>query len=202
MKPTQLIFTAIVIVLVSCKGKDNRETQQAETKISDSTKNYLPVADFIREDMRRVDSFASGILKRTSINGKRDSAYIQLDAFNKIAAQFLPADLDSPGFQEKFSESSVVDQSTHLLNFIYSARDAGKTLHKVIIYIAPGPVTDKVDLVYMEKEFIQGDTLVQQKFTWKMKHFFYILTFRRPKTGNPSTMMDKIIWEPQEFHED
>jgi hypothetical protein len=53
----------------------------------------------------------------------------------------------------------------------------------------------------MEREFTSGDTVVQQKLTWKMQAYFYIISMRQPKTGPAVTSMEKVIWDPQFFAE-
>jgi hypothetical protein len=85
------------------------------------------------------------------------------------------------------------------MNFIYNAKTDSQALRKVIVYISPGMSGDKVDRIYMEKKYSQGDTTVDQKLSWRMKHYFYILTMLQPKTGKPVTKVDKVIWEPQDF---
>jgi hypothetical protein len=70
-----------------------------------------------------------------------------------------------------------------------------------MVYLKPSLADDKVNRVYMEKEFMSGDTTIQQRFTWKMQAFFYIITVRQPKNGPAVTTMDKVIWNPEYFGE-
>jgi hypothetical protein len=162
----------------------------------------MPVADFIREDIAKVDSFAGGILNRRNINGKKDSVFIQPVEFHRIANQFFLPELDSASFIKQFIENSLMDETSQMLNFIYTAKNADHPLQKVIVYIKPSLSTDKVTRVYMEKNFNSGDTLIQQRFTWKMQEYFYILTIRQPKAGPAVTSMDKVIWDPEFFAAD
>jgi hypothetical protein len=53
----------------------------------------------------------------------------------------------------------------------------------------------------MEKDFTNGDTTIQQRFTWKMQEYFYIITVKQPKDGPAVTTIDKVIWDPQFFGE-
>ena len=63
-------------------------------------------------------------------------------------------------------------------------------------------LNDKIDRIYMEKESREGDTRVQQKLSWKMKHYFYIITEKIPVSGPSSTTVEKVIWDPQDFSDE
>jgi hypothetical protein len=51
----------------------------------------------------------------------------------------------------------------------------------------------------MEKEFRDGQDFVQQKLTWVIEKYFYILTIRHPQQGSPVTSIEKVIWDPQSY---
>jgi len=199
----------IVIMLAACKEKNDTsavpapaETKDSTVKQDDSIKSYLPIADFIQEDMRKADSSGAGILRKRTINGKKDSGYIQMPEFHRIARGFLLGLLDTASFQHQFNEASLFDQTTQSMDFIYSANTDSTILRKAIVYIIPTPAKDKVDRIYMERQYMKGDTAVQEKLTWKMQRFFYILTFLKPANGQPTTKIERVIWEPQDYHEE
>jgi hypothetical protein len=203
MKRINLLLPALILLAVACKHKPQESTgpdQPAEDSVSAG--RYLPVADFIKNDMVRVDSFSGGILRKMTINGKKDSSYIQLPAFHQAASIFLLPELDSASFHDHFKEHSLMDETTAMLNFIYTPTRPDGSLRNVMIYLTPSPAgNDKVNRIYMERDFTSGDTAVQQKLTWKMEEYFYILTIRQPKDGPTVTSMEKVIWDPQYFAE-
>ena len=202
MKRIYLFLPALFLLVIACKHQPKQSTgtvQPAEDSLGSN--NYLPIADFIRNDIAKVDSFAGGILRKVNINGKKDSGYIQPPAFHQLANQFLLPELDSSSFREHFRESSLMDETTQMLNFIYTGIQPGWPLQNVMVYVKPSLSTDEVNRVYMEKAFTSGDTAVQQKLTWKMQEYFYIITLRQPKNGPAVTTMEKVIWDPQHFAE-
>jgi hypothetical protein len=136
-----------------------------------------------------------------TINGKKDSNYIQLPEFHQLASHFLLPELDSASFREHFKEHSLMDETTAMLNFIYTPTRADGSLRNVMVYLTPSTGTDKVTRIYMERDFTSGDTAVQQKLTWKMQAYFYIISIRQPKNGPAVTSMEKVIWDPQFFAE-
>jgi hypothetical protein len=198
---TSILLCTVFCLVIACKNKAPQPiTPTAET--DSTTGSYLPVAEFIKSDIKRVDSFAGGIMKKVNMNGRKDSLYIQVPQFHQLASQFLLPELDSVSFHQQFSESSLMDETTQLLNFIYTPKDGSTqpgSLQKVIVYIKPSLANDKVNRIYMERSFSSGDTLVQQKLNWKMEGYFYILTIRQPKAGPAVTSMEKVIWDPQQF---
>ena len=201
MKRINFLLPALCLLAIACKQKPKQAS--ADQAMQDSLANtpFLPVADFIRNDISKVDSFSGGILKKVTINGKKDSGYIQLPAFHQLASQFLVPELDSTSFRTHFKEHSLMDETTQMLNFIYTQNQPNWPLQKVMVYIKPSLSNDKVNRVYMEREFTSGDTVVQQKLTWKMQEYFYIISMRQPKNGPAVTSMEKVIWDPQYFAE-
>jgi hypothetical protein len=199
-----LLILAICSCMAICSCKEKKATSPAEIIATDSSASpdkeisYLPVADLIREDMRRVDSFAAGILYKKETT-QIDSSYIKLDEFKKMAEQFLLPELDSSKFQQLFSHESFMDETTEMINFIYPAKDTSTRLRKVVVYIRPSLSVDKVNRIYMEKEFRDGQDFVQQKLTWVIEKYFYILTIRHPQQGSPVTSIEKVIWDPQSY---
>lgn len=201
MKRINLLIPALLLLAVACKQKPKQTEGAVKTTDSLENKSYLPIADFIRYDISQVDSFAGGILRKFTTDGKKDSSYIKLPAFHQLANQFLLPELDSASFQEHFTESSLMDETTQMVNFIYDGKQPDWPLRSVMVYLKPSLADDKVNRIYMEKEFMSGDTTIQQRFTWKMHEFFYIITVKQPKNGPAVTTMDKVIWDPQFFSE-
>lgn len=194
-----LLLAALILAAISCKDKKEPAPAVTPPNTPDKVITYLPVPELIRDDIKRVDSFASGIMRKTQRADKKDSAYITVADFRQLAGTFLSPELDSNNFRQQFSEESLMDESTRLLNFIYTAKDTSQALRKVIVYITPANYVDKVNVVYMEKEFMEGNVFVQQKLTWKTAQYFSILTIRQPTSGEAVSTMEKVIWDPQHF---
>ena len=200
MKRIYLLIPALLFLAVACKHKPQQpagDVQSTQDSLTLST--YLPVADFIKSDINKVDSFAGGILKKGNIEGRKDSAFIKPAVFHQLASQFLVPELDSASFHDHFTEHSLMDETSQMLNFIYTAKGAEGSLKSVMVYLQPSLQTDKVNRIYMERAFSSGDTTIEQKLTWKLQEYFYIVTIRQPKNGPAVTSMEKVIWDPQFF---
>lgn len=200
MKRINLLFPALLLLAVACKHKSQQPPGDVQTtQDSLNSGSYLPITDLIKNDMEKVDTYAGGILKKVAAGGRKDSTYIQPAAFHKLASQFLPAELDSASFHNHFTEHSLMDETTEMLNFIYTAKDPESPLRNVMVFLQPSLATDQVKRIYMERSFSSGDTTIEQKLTWKMMEYFYVVTIRQPKNGPAVTSMEKVIWDPQDF---
>jgi len=204
MKLIKFLLPALIVMVIACKHKSNTPAAATVPDPQDSVSSgsFLPVAEFIKNDITRVDSFSGGILRKAITNGKKDSAYIQLPGFHQLANQFLLPELDSASFRAHFTESSLMDETTEMLNFIYTPKQANWPLQKVMVYVSPATTGDKVDRIYMEKDFTRGDTSFHQKLTWKSGEYFYIISLEQPNNGPAVTSIDKVIWDPQHFSEE
>ena len=185
-----------IISIVSCKNKPTPSKGAGENQ-ADTTSSYMPINDFISEDIKQIDSFAGGILLKTSGTVKKDSAFIQPEKFKQLAAMFSSPELDSTIFNNQFSETSLMDESTNMLNFIYTAKNDQSQIRKAIVYVSPGVSTDKVNRIYLEKELKSGDTIISQKLTWKLRQYLIIAEIRQTTGGYESTSIRKAIWDAQ-----
>jgi hypothetical protein len=202
MKHPILLVFLLLLGIVSCKEGTKTPAATPQDVNTDSLASHLPVIEFLQNDIRQVDSFASGILKKTTAPRKKDSAYISPEAFHRLADQFLLSELDSNFFRKNFKETSLMDESSGLINFIYTATTPETSLRQVIVYIQPSSVEDdKIDRIYMETEMNRNDTIIEKKYNWKMGKYFYVLTMKQPRNGTPVTTMEKVIWDPRYFAE-
>lgn len=197
----RLLFSLILLTSIySCGDKVDPSAQNtADTTNADTdTSAYLPVLGFLRDDMRQVDSFSTGIVRKVTNGNKQDSSFIKLAQFHQLADQFLLKELDSASFAKSFEETSLMDETSRMLNFIYTPKDANNTLRQVMVYVAPSLSNDNIDRVYMETSANQGDTVVEKKMTWKMRKYLYVLTVKHI-AGTSTSSIEKLIWDPQHF---
>src|ERR1700722_7148760 len=92
---------------------------------------FFPVADYLEAEILRIDSFPEALRKFTTLNGRTDTAYIQLPEFNALALQFLAPALHDGSFEKKYAENSFMDKSTETITFTYSTPDKDLPLQRV-----------------------------------------------------------------------
>ncbi len=156
---------------------------------------YLPVADYLRAEISYVDSTPLAIQKYIIRDIRRDSSFIQQDEFNRLSQQFLLPELKPDSFKMNYSEGSFMDKTTGYLSFTYSSLNKKLPLQRVDVLAAPGPGTNKVKSIYLQKGFSTGDTAVVQKMFWQAGHSFLILTSLQIP-GKPAVEHQlKVVWD-------
>lgn len=201
----RLLLPAVALFLLSC-GERNQQAPKNEsdsiTVVQDTTpaapSPYFPVYDFIREEMEYVDSLPVGIKKYLLADGKvRDSAYIKLEEFHKLADQFLAPEIQYSAFAKTFKESSFFDRSTNNATFLYKATDTAASIKRIDVVTAKGDVYDEVKSIYIEKIDRNGNGLVK-KLYWKPKRNFQIITLYPEEKGKQGNEVIKVVWDNRE----
>ena len=195
MKKGPFLFL-MALLAVSCKPSTTSKRMTAMEK------SHLPILALITHDLQVADENAGGILLRTRNGQKKDSSFTSHSAFKTEAARFLRPELDSAFFQDHYEETSLMDETTGMINFIYAPKSGTPGLQKLIVYIKPGLSTDQVNRVYMEIEEREGGHPTSLKMTWKMKAYFIIAESRLEGNGTETIQVKKAIWNPENFSEE
>ena len=198
------IFMAAAFVLFLACGTEESDTPAAADTVAVKTDTataaaspYFPVYDFIRNEIEYVDSLPVGIMKHTTTDKKKDSAYIRLEEFHQLANEFLTPELKQPQFQKEFKETSFFDKTTSNATFFYNSTDTSTTIKRIDVVTNKGDVYDEVKSLYIEKTSLQDGREVVKKLYWKPKRNFQIITVNR--SGNePSNQLIKVVWDNRE----
>ena len=191
MKSPVLMTLVLALIFGACKDSQKQQEKKEEAKV------YIPISDFIKSEIRAVDSTPTGILRRISLNGKlADSAFIKPEEFDRLAQAFLPPELDGDRFEKSFSESSFMDQTTETLTFTYESIDSSSTVRRVDILLSPGMELDRLKSIYIERAYAAGDATVEQKMTWKSGKSFQVVTLKGMPGGKTEEHKLKVIWDP------
>lgn len=206
MKTLSVLFlTALVFAYCGDKAEKSTETTAGNTDTASNaatiidTTDYLPVAHLLVADTRSVETSGAGILKKYKVGTQKDSTYLKFADFQLIAGQFMARELDSTFFRDHYTETSMMDETTNMLTFIYTPTDSTVNLRKVIVYIAPSLTTNKVDRIYMETTSIKDGTVIDKKLTWRLGKYFYVATEIQPKNGEARSTLERVIWDPEHY---
>ena len=198
----KFLAIAAILLLAACGQSGEQaaqDTTTSSTPAPDTPKSYIPVTDYIRSEIKSLDSLPIGILKRTTNGNRSDSVFIQPAEFRQLAAQFLSPELEKGKFEQSFTESSFFDQTTQLLTFTYQATDPANTVKRVDVLISPSLAIDKVRSVYMEKAYSSGDTAVSSKMYWKAGASFQVATAKTVGQQQQDMQQVKVIWDPMSY---
>lgn len=192
-----LVWAALI--LFACRNSSNPESA-GSSHSTDSTvkKNFFPVHDFLKSEIAYVDSFPSRMMEYRIRDGKTDSSIIKIREFDQLAGTFILDDLDSNRFEQRFDETSFMDQTTGLLTFTYSTKDNSFGLRRVDVLAEPHTGNDQVRSIYLEVSSGNEDSLVLQKMYWRSRKSFNILRIYQPRNGEASTSQIKVVWGSSE----
>jgi len=201
MKFTVSFFAGCCLLLSAACGNHQQTApaqDQATAKTDSTNEKFFPVADYLRSEIRYVDSTPLAILKCETISNKTDSTFLRPDEFNRLAAEFLPPEIDADNLQKNFTENSFGDKTTGYLSFTYSPRDKNQPLRRVDVVVSPGEGFDKVKSIYLEKAARQSDTLMIRKMYWQAGHSFLVITSLQPPGRSPEVRQLKVVWNNEE----
>lgn len=192
MKPIALIIFTLCLFSSGCSNQSNPSDVQ---KTDTTRKDFLPVQGFIKSEIAWVDSFPAKIVKYTIENGHKDSSIIDLKIFDSLAKDFLSPELEKPAFENNFTESSFMDQTSESLTFTYSAQNNKTAIRRVDVLATPSLELDRVKSIYMEKTVDGADGKWLKKMYWKSKSNFQIVWIQDNPNQSPLTRQLKVVWD-------
>src|SRR5690606_18539917 len=145
-----------------------------------------------------VDSLPVGIRRYRSSSLIQDTVWIERDEFHKLAAEFLPPEMEEGSFEEQFEETSFFDKGTETSTFFYSTENDSLNLRRVDVVTASGEVYDEVKSIYLQKVYSHGDSTIIKKLYWKPKRSFQIITQSSAGSQEPETELVKVVWDNRE----
>lgn len=198
-----MLMTAVLLFfLIACREKNQSPAPEPKTATVQDTvavsKQYFPVISFLKSEIAYVDSLPAGIMKYWSSGSQRDSGYIQLEEFHKLAGEFLSPEINDSIFDSQFTETSFLDKSTNTGTFFYSTKNENIPVKRVDIVTAKGEIYDEVKSIYIEKNYRQADSFFVKKMFWKPKRNFQIITTRSKGSGKPMNELIKVVWDNRE----
>ena len=162
---------------------------------TDSAKNlFFPVAEYLESEILHVDSIPMALRKYTTVNGKTDSAFIQLPEFNALSLQFLPEELHNGSFEKNFTENTFADKTTESITFNYSTEEKGLPLRRVDVQTIAGNSRQRVKSVYLEKHRVSGDSVIFERLYWRTGKSFQVSTSVTVKGKAPAERQLKVVW--------
>jgi hypothetical protein len=190
-----LLLGLILLLLIGCNDAENQSMPAMAVDSTKEAKAYFPVQDYIKSEIRQVDSLPVGIMKYTTENGSVDSSYIKQEEFHQLAQEFLSPILEKESFEKQYSETSFFDNTTQYSSFLYSAIDKSLPVQRIDILAKPEDVVyNKVKSIYMEKRFERADSSVIQKLYWKAGQNFQISTEIRTAKPEVISRQVKVVW--------
>jgi hypothetical protein len=80
-----------------------------------------------------------------------------------------------------------------------TAISSGASFNRIDVLVKPGQTSDKVKSIYLDKDYIQNDTSINERFYWKANTSFSIIREKKYKDQNPVVEQLLVIWDPSAY---
>lgn len=187
----------LICLLTACADEVEKNNPAAPaTELPDSTnkaKQFFPILDYLRGELKNMESYATAIKTYTTVGNKIDSGFIKPEQFNTIMQEYLPSELSKENFERYYTESSFFDETTQTSNFTYSTKNDELDFHRVDVLVQGSETFDKVSSVFMAKFTGNDDSSVAKNilFTPGKSVLINSETIVR---GKKETKQEKFLW--------
>lgn len=194
----QKLFPFILIVFSFFLNSCNSNNNTVEHSDNDSAKiaSIFPVTEFLKGQLKMIDSMQITPLKLLISNGKTDSIWLKREDIRAGATPFLRPEIDSITMSPLFSEKSFLDQTLNAFTFSYDPKvripDSLQLTHWDV-YI--NPQSHQVQRIYLVKENNESNHHIITQLTWVTDGWYSIRTITQsPGKNEPDVKEEKMIW--------
>ena len=184
------------ILFISC---GNPESFSENSEKAPEQKSYFPIAEYIKGEMKTIDSLPVGIMKKRISGNKTDSAFIERLEFKSLAALFTGADVSKETLETKYVEHSFVDQTTGYYTMTYEPKVSDASYDRIDVLVKPGATADNVKSIYLQKSSSHADTLINERLFWTANTSFRITREKIYKNQTPVVEQIVVIWDPSAY---
>ncbi len=188
------IFAVFIysILLLSCGNNKAKET----TEKPDGASVFYPINNYIRQQIKDVDTTPYFLYRLSLINHKKDSSVIDRATFDAQMKAFLLPELEDKNFRANFTESVFDDESTGSITLTYSAKNKNGIVQNASVLL--DKETQKVKWIFINTLSSNADSTVIQRIGWKGDKSCYInqdITY----PTNPETQRQlRFVWNDKE----
>ena len=188
-----LAFTSIILYacfgLISCRS--NKKQQPGKEQTEDNTV-YYPVNDYIRKQIKQVDSIPYYVYRVLVVNGKKDSTTISRPVFDSLTQQFILPELEESALRKNFTESVYVDESTNSVTLTYTPKDSNTVVQNAMVLL--DTTSQNVKWTFINVLQNKGDSTIIQKMGWKGDESCYLNRSVSYADGKRKDMQLNIVW--------
>jgi hypothetical protein len=183
------------ITLLNACNSSKIKTEDSKIKTAGEVETFFPVTDFLKGQLRILDSMPVTPLKTITINGETDSTWLKREDIRPFAVPFLTPVIDSASLFSYFSVNSFLDQTLNSITISYDANaklpDSIKWRHWDV-YI--DPQTGSVQRIYMVKENEENRINTTTQLTWKTDDGCSIRIIKQIPGKEPEIQEQKLKW--------
>ena len=182
-----IVYLLFFLCLFSCKNKK-----------PDSTKAYFSVVDFIKGQIKQIDSLPKRFTKIVVIDSsKTDTIQSSKEEFKSLAKEFTAVpDIASQNNMDDYIEASNYDETLGNVLLIYSPKKENAEVQNETIMMQPDEQGNThVKTILIKTIRSEKDATVEKNLTWHIDNRFQIVT-KTDKPSQPEKINTTIIkWE-------
>jgi hypothetical protein len=174
------------VIFISCKNK----------KI-DSTKAYFSVIDYLKGEVKRMDTLPLHFTKITGVDSTFDTVTISKKEFHQFTEEFLDiTDISSKSKADDYTEVNDFDEILNNVLLIYTAKNPEDEVRNETIMMQPDDQGNTyVKTILANTITTDKDSAVEKNMTWHIDRRFQIVT-KVNKPNQPEKIKTVIItWE-------
>jgi len=181
-----LVLVLITASLFSCKNKK-----------LDSTKAYFSVVDYLKTEVKKMDSLPLHFKKITTVENTNDTSVISKNEFHKYVNQFLNLpDIASSDKMDDYNEANDFDEVLNNVLLMYTAKRDDDIVRNQTIMMQPDDIGNThVKTILVTTLQTNKDSMVVKNMTWHIDKRFQIVN-KTNKTSQPEKISTTVIsWE-------
>jgi hypothetical protein len=168
-----------------------------KNKKLDSTKAYFSVVDYLRAEVKKMDTLPLRFKKITTVGDKSDTSLITKEEFHNYAKEFLNLpDIASIEKMDDYNETNDFDEILNSVLLIYTPRKPGDEVRNETVMMQPddqGNTHVKTIIVTIVKnENTEG---IEKNMTWHIDKRFQIVTKTSQQGGPEKITTTMVTWE-------
>lgn len=167
---TAYILLAFLGMLTSCGNANN--TAPEEKLPSNSSSVFYPVEEYFITQLLKADTAKEIKYLHKNAANITDSSVIDSIQLNKLAQPFFTDQINDTSIKKYYRESIFHDATTASNTFTYTSVNRALPIQSLDILL--DTITDNVKHVFITKAYRKGDTLINEKLTWKTDLYFSI----------------------------
>ena len=190
-----IILSACSVLFAACGSHQPVQ----EKNDPEPVKSYFPVQDYIKGEIKIIDSVPVGIMKKFSNGTRKDSGFIDRTEFKRLSGEFTSDQLSKAALEKDYTETAFRDQTSGYFTMTYVPKTTTAPLQRIDVTVKPGELSDHVNSIYVEKEYAQNDTVINERLYWKANTSFRITKEKKFKDQNPVIEQLLVIWDPAAY---
>jgi hypothetical protein len=169
----------------------------------ENTTEFFPVTDFLKSQVKHVDTSLYRILKIETLNGRPDSSYLKREEFSKIARDFIEIpDISAKKIKNDYQETQMYDESLNGIILTYTTSERDNKVQRQDVILGQANEDGNTDVATIIVHTIENSRTksVEKNMVWYVNKRFIIVT--KTNTADQPEKIEKleVIWnEPGSY---